>query len=91
MTNKKMDNGSWTPRKQLFLLLLLLIVAILIGRELLTDRPDQVHITTSGRIDMCLSCHKDEKLDPAHDPRVIGCASCHLGDALAINKEEAHK
>jgi len=91
MTNNKMNNGSWTPGKQLFLLLLLIIVAILIGRELVTDRPDQVHITTSGRIDMCLSCHKEEKLDPAHDPRVIGCASCHLGDALAIDKEEAHK
>jgi hypothetical protein len=87
----KTENGRWSSRKQLFLLLLLIIVGLAIGLEMLTDRPDQVHITTSGRIDMCLSCHQKEKLDPAHDPRVIGCASCHLGDALAIDKDQAHK
>lgn len=91
--NKKeeLKSNGWSFRKQLFLLLFLIVAGILIVREMLTDRPDQVYITTSGRIDMCLSCHKDEKLDPAHDPRVIGCASCHLGDALAIDKEQAHQ
>src|SRR5665648_1094269 len=29
-------------------------------------------------------------LDAAHDPRVIGCASCHLGDPMAIDKTKAH-
>ncbi|AGF76953.1 hypothetical protein UWK_00368 [Desulfocapsa sulfexigens DSM 10523] len=82
---------NWSFRKQLFWLLLLIVVGVLVVREVLTERPDQVHITTSGRVDMCLSCHREEKLDPAHDPRVIGCASCHLGDALAIDKEQAHK
>ncbi len=91
MNAKQSENGNWPLRKQLFLLVLLLVVALLVYRELFTDRPEQVYITTSGRIDMCLSCHTDEKLDPAHDPRVIGCASCHLGDALAIDKEQAHK
>jgi len=91
MSNKRIEREGLTPRKQIFLLLLLIVVGILVGRELLTDRPDQVHITTSGRIDMCLSCHTEEKLDPAHDPRVIGCASCHLGDGLAIDKDLAHK
>jgi hypothetical protein len=88
---KTIDSRGWSFRTQLFLLLLLIVVGVLIFRELLTDRPDQVQVTTSGRIDMCLSCHKEEKLDPAHDPRVIGCASCHLGDGLAIDKEQAHK
>lgn len=77
--------------KSVFLLLLILVAALAIYRELLVKRPDQVYVTTSGRIDMCLSCHKTEKLDPAHDPRVIGCASCHLGDALALDEETAHK
>ncbi len=92
MAEKKTRKG-WdrTFRKQLLLLLLLLVVALLSYRELSIKRPDQVYITTSGRIDMCLSCHKEEKLDPAHDPRVIGCASCHLGDGLAIDKDQAHK
>lgn len=77
--------------KSVFLLLLILVAALAIYRELLVKRPDQVYVTTSGRIDMCLSCHKTEKLDPAHDPRVIGCASCHLGDPLALDEETAHK
>lgn len=76
--------------QQLGLLLLLIVVALLVIREIRTKRADQVYITTSGRIDMCLFCHKEEKLDPAHDPRVIGCASCHLGDAMAIDKAKAH-
>ncbi len=83
-------SGSRMYRKQLFALLLLLVVGVLIYRETTIKRPDQVYITTSGRIDMCLSCHQEEKLDPAHDPRVIGCASCHLGNALAIDEEGAH-
>lgn len=85
------ESRGWSFRKQLFVLLLLIVVAVLSYRELLTNRPDQVYITTSGRIDMCLSCHEEEKLDPAHDPRVIGCASCHLGDGLAIEKVQAHQ
>ena len=53
----KTENGRWSTRKQLFLLLLLIVVGLGVVREMLIDRPDQVHITTSGRIDMCLSCH----------------------------------
>ena len=39
---------------------------------------------------MCLFCHTKEKLDPAHDAKVIGCTPCHLGDPLAIEKDQAH-
>ncbi len=77
-------------KKIVFFLLLILVMVLAIYRELLVKRPDQVYITTSGRIDMCLSCHRTEKLDPAHDPRVIGCASCHLGDPLALDEKTAH-
>ncbi len=47
-------------------------------------------MTSSGSVDMCLSCHKDEKLDPAHDAAVIGCSPCHLGNPLAVTKEKGH-
>ena len=60
-------------------------------REFRIERPEQIRITTSGRVDMCLSCHDKEKLDPAHDGEVIGCAPCHLGNPLAIEKEKAHQ
>ena len=76
---------------RLVLLLSLLVVFSLIIRENLTKRPDQLYQLTDGRIDMCLSCHKQELLDPAHDTKVLGCRVCHLGDQLAITKEDAHK
>ncbi len=63
----------------------------LVARESLLERPDKLFTTSSGRVDMCLSCHKEEKLNPAHDAGVIGCASCHLGNPLAVAKEEAHR
>ena len=71
-------------------LFLLVAVAALIIREQLISRPGQLHITTAGAVDMCLSCHGEEKLDTAHEVSVLGCAVCHLGEPLAIDKEKAH-
>jgi len=65
-------------------------LATLVYRENKLERPEEISITTSGRVDMCLFCHTKEKLDPAHDARVIGCTPCHLGDPLAIEKDKAH-
>ena len=83
------------PRKMISALIwlpfVLLIIGYLIFRESGTTRPQQIEVTTAGFVEMCLSCHKHEKLDPAHDARVIGCAACHLGDALAIDKKKAHQ
>jgi hypothetical protein len=63
----------------------------LIVSEQLIQRPDKLYVTSSGSVDMCLSCHKDEKLDPAHDSAVIGCSPCHLGNPLAVSKEKGHE
>jgi len=76
-----------SPR--LTLLLLLLVVLGLLLRENLANRPDHLYQLTDGRIDMCLACHQ-ERLDAAHDAKVLGCAVCHLGDPLATTKEKAH-
>ena len=54
-------------------------------------RPEELALTKAGSVDMCLSCHKEEKLDPAHDPLVLGCAVCHLGDPLAVSADRAHR
>ena len=59
----------------------------LIFTEQRLQRPDKLFTTSAGTVDMCLSCHKEEKLDPAHDPAVIGCAPCHLGNPLAVEKD----
>ncbi len=73
------------------LLLFLGALVTTIVREQRLERPEEIAITTAGRIDMCLFCHTKEKLDPAHDGSVIGCAPCHRGNPLAIVKEEAHR
>ena len=53
-------------------------------------RPQRLYQLVSGRVEMCLSCHRDEVLDPAHAADVIGCAACHLGAPLAVDKDKAH-
>ncbi|MBW1635386.1 MAG: amino acid ABC transporter substrate-binding protein [Deltaproteobacteria bacterium] len=88
--------SSKESKKQFWLkiaavILLLSGLSWLIFTESQLKRPGKLVVTTSGNVDMCISCHKDEKLDPAHDPAVIGCASCHLGNPLAITEEEGHK
>ena len=75
----------------LSLAIVVVLVSVLIYREYRLERPDQIQITTSGRVDMCLECHTKEKLDPAHDAKVIGCTPCHLGDPLAIDQDKAHE
>ncbi len=78
-------------RNKLVVLALLLVIFGLILHENLTKRPKNLTLTTTGQVEMCLSCHQDEKLDPAHDAKVLGCAACHLGDPLAIGKDTAHE
>ncbi len=73
------------------ILLLLLAVLALIIRENMTTRPEDIHQTAAGQIEMCLSCHQTEILDPAHDRNVLGCSPCHGGDRLAIDKDIAHE
>ncbi|NOX47327.1 MAG: DUF4405 domain-containing protein [Chlorobi bacterium] len=46
----------------------------------------------SGRREACLVCHNEmHGFSPAHDPQVIGCTSCHLGNPFTLDKKKAHK
>lgn len=88
-----MNSHLFTPdtlKKVAVFLLVVVGFGWLIISELLIKRPDKLFITTSGSVDMCQSCHTEEKLDPAHDPTVIGCAVCHLGDPLGVTEEAGH-
>jgi hypothetical protein len=76
---------------KLVLLLLLIGLLALIAGEQMVHRPKQLYETTTGKVEMCLSCHQQEKLDPAHDTKILGCSGCHLGNPLAITKEKAHQ
>lgn len=40
----------------------------------------------------CLQCHVNTKgYSKYHNPDLIGCTSCHLGDATTLDKEDSHK
>ena len=44
-----------------------------------------------GKRESCLICHDEMKgFSPAHDPKAIGCVSCHQGNPFAIDKSQAH-
>lgn len=58
--------------------------------------PDPALVRTSvpiisGRREGCLACHRGMTgFVSAHDPSVIGCASCHLGNPWTLDKALAH-
>ncbi len=40
----------------------------------------------------CLSCHSEMTgFSPYHDPKTIGCASCHKGNPVSMDKIKAHQ
>ena len=45
----------------------------------------------AGKREGCLACHKGMTgFVAAHDPKSVGCASCHLGNPLTLDKALAH-
>ena len=66
------------------------VIAALAFHEKGDHPPRQVRLLASGQVEMCLSCHQEERLDPAHSTEILGCSSCHLGVPLAADKDEAH-
>ena len=77
--------------KKFWIILGLILLGIVIGREAFRKRAPQVYVTTSGRVEMCLACHKENPPEKAHSREVVGCSPCHLGDPLRIDKRLAHR
>jgi len=75
----------------IFLPVVIGLTGYLVIRENRIKRPDTIAVTTAGFVEMCLSCHTEEKLDTAHDAKVVGCSPCHLGDPMTIDKDQAHR
>ncbi len=56
-----------------------------------TSLINQVVPSIAGQREGCLACHqKVSGFSAAHDPQLIGCAACHLGNPLTLNKALAH-
>ena len=71
------------------LVIFMLNLEVLAGAKFQNPKVKQVTTTLSGRVDLCLSCHK-EKPDKAHGREVLGCAVCHKGNPLSGDKQRAH-
>lgn len=54
---------------------------------------DTKYISIEGAVkETCLQCHINTKgYSKYHNPELIGCASCHLGNINATNKDESHE
>lgn len=76
--------------KKILLLFCLLLLLVLLWHEHSRKRALKVYTLTSGRVDMCLACHK-ETPGKAHARGVVGCADCHGGDPLTVDKSRAHR
>ncbi len=81
----------------LFLLAFLLLVILFLVRNKMFFESESVYknkyVNTAFSItESCLECHKNTKgYSKYHNPEFIGCASCHLGNTVSNDKEEAHK
>lgn len=48
--------------------------------------------TEFSNTESCIQCHQNTKgYSKYHNPELIGCTSCHLGNGVTLNKEDAHK
>lgn len=73
--------------------LALLIAGTLLGLRFARRPPPALPVLAgSDRPESCLACHRDvQGLNPAHDPAVLGCSPCHLGDPQAADEAGAHR
>lgn len=75
----------------------LLIFVLLLIRNY--DLPNSITKTENryskikiGNTESCLQCHHNTTgYSTYHNPQLIGCSSCHLGDVLSLDKTKAHK
>lgn len=86
----------WVMKKKSFPIFLMTIATLLAWQCTRKDpQPkvvkDYVIIQNEGQ-ETCLNCHAEMTgFSPAHDPKKIGCASCHLGNPNAEEEEASHE
>lgn len=58
---------------------------------LIACTPEKIPVI-GGKAESCLLCHGDTKgLMGGHDPKIIGCSSCHLGNPNERDKTLSHQ
>jgi len=87
---------SFNKKQVLFFILGLLVLGFLFLKftdfNLETFTKNQGYTTINTKKETCFNCHiQTTGFSDYHNPNIIGCTSCHLGDPLATAKEESHK
>ena len=80
----------------LVLILLVFVVLILLSFNLFPSSPginqDSEYISIKSNIETCLDCHINTKgYSNYHNPELIGCTSCHLGNKNESDKDKSHE
>ena len=75
-----------------FILAILLITIVFYLKQKNAFKENAYTSIVSVENESCLKCHKNTTgYSNYHNPELIGCASCHLGNTSSLDKEEAHK
>ncbi len=76
------------------IVLLFLVIFFLMNKEAFYSsiETDSDYITVETKADeTCLQCHVNTKgYSKYHNPELIGCTSCHLGNATTLDKDDSH-
>ena len=80
----------------LVLILVVFVVLILLSFNLFSSsagiNQDSEYISIKSNIETCLDCHINTKgYSNYHNPELIGCTSCHLGNKNESDKDKSHE
>lgn len=78
------------------LISVVLVMLILISFNLFSSsagiNQDSEYISIKSNIETCLDCHTNTKgYSNYHNPELIGCTSCHLGNKNESDKDKSHE
>ncbi len=80
-----------------FVLLILVVISVFFFQKetyYTTSFNEEIEYVKIENLDeeSCLNCHSNtEGYSEYHNPKLIGCISCHLGNPNTLNKEASHK
>ncbi len=73
------------------LILFVFIMLLLWNKGVFKSETNYTNIEI-GKNESCLQCHQNTTgYSNYHNPELIGCSSCHLGNIASMDKEDAHK
>lgn len=75
----------------LILVIFLITILFVLSNNMFFNESQYTSIETVEN-ESCLQCHQNTTgYSSYHNPELIGCASCHLGNITSLDKNEAHK